>query len=618
MTPDAHTGQRQGYPVDWRDCPVAGAPLIAVLRRAWVADDGPPHRVAVALNAWFQWAHLVEARYDDAVLDERYLRWVFAHAEQDEILTSLRACQLFYKWGYERKRLNLSRYPFAGPTDPAYDRLRSGTVVSPLSAQQWSEIQSQRQGGGIDPMAAAELLRRTLLGDDNARSHWWPGATWRDCVARVEPLDSGVETIVIPSAPRVNVVRGAGVRSLLQDVCVDAKIANQPVALPIKALMSRVALALAPLVGVASVAAGAMLISTVSSSASASAAETVAPDAQLRRFQRDTEGWYFYKDPKEPPKPPPPAVLPAPPPAPPAPPPAPPAPPPLRPMSVAWIAKYLPIVREAAIDDPTPENVRMHLYMQRIMLDKSELFTKASVLAANSDPTLNEDVRIPSASAFNTGATLRYSGAIYDTLKAQSGKAGVWVFVDSSCAFCRGAVGLAREFSARYNYPLKIVSLDGGGPSNVDPSELVMDRDRAAFRRFDLKLIPATVLALPPDKVTIIAHGAITARTQLDENAVRGLASFNLVDPKLMAVLNQRERGLLTTADFAGVERSLKDDAEKAQRAGAEGERIPPIEFTPQQVARHVAKVLDRQLLIGTNDTPSATDPARPTKGTTP
>ncbi|MFZ0790859.1 MAG: conjugal transfer protein TraF, partial [Chromatiaceae bacterium] len=113
-------------------------------------------------------------------------------------------------------------------------------------------------------------------------------------------------------------------------------------------------------------------------------------------YFREQEGWFWYeREPEQPPQPepPPPAQ------------PAPPEPAPLaatapegpKPLSAQWLREHIGEYRDAAIDDPTPDNVALYLYLQRVALDKSSRFAAATQRAVQRDPFLDEITQRPTA-----------------------------------------------------------------------------------------------------------------------------------------------------------------------------------------------------------------------------
>ena len=50
----------------------------------------------------------------------------------------------------------------------------------------------------------------------------------------------------------------------------------------------------------------------------------------------------------------------------------------LKPFSAAWFREHMQSFMDKAIDEPTNENVRAYLYLQRVMMDKGSQFADVS------------------------------------------------------------------------------------------------------------------------------------------------------------------------------------------------------------------------------------------------
>lgn len=80
-------------------------------------------------------------------------------------------------------------------------------------------------------------------------------------------------------------------------------------------------------------------------------------------------------------------------------PPAPPVGP--APLSSAWIREHMQAYLDAAIDNPTPENVSAFLYILRFAMDKSVAFMNAQQQATLGHPVFDEINRRPTATFAN-------------------------------------------------------------------------------------------------------------------------------------------------------------------------------------------------------------------------
>lgn len=69
----------------------------------------------------------------------------------------------------------------------------------------------------------------------------------------------------------------------------------------------------------------------------------------------------------------------------------------LKPFSAAWFREHMQSFMDKAIDEPTNENVRAYLYLQRVMMDKGSQFADVSQQVVMGDPVLDEISRRPLA-----------------------------------------------------------------------------------------------------------------------------------------------------------------------------------------------------------------------------
>ena len=231
-------------------------------------------------------------------------------------------------------------------------------------------------------------------------------------------------------------------------------------------------------------------------------------------YFREKEGWFWYE--REPvPKPEPDAEPTSPPVAPPVA--AKPAPQGPRPLSAQWLREHLGAYRDAAIDDPSPQNVALYLYLQRVALDKSSRFAAATQRAVQRDPFLDELTQRPTAT-FAANLVNREAGEARDqVLSAIAAQAGLLFFFRSDCPYCEAQAPLLAMLAERYGFRVLPVSLDGAPlPGGVFPT---FSRDRGQAQALGVVSTPALFLARPPDVLLPLAQGLLSL-AQLKERVV--------------------------------------------------------------------------------------------------
>lgn len=187
--------------------------------------------------------------------------------------------------------------------------------------------------------------------------------------------------------------------------------------------------------------------------------------------------------------------------------------------STAWIRDNLPVLRDRAIDTPSPENVRAYLYVQRLALDRASEFQSAVSFVTSADPYLDQVTRFPtSAKGVAVGERLAERGR-EDTLFDLSSRAGIWFFYRSDCQYCHEMVGILLMLERKYGFSITPISLDG---QPLDPRlpRFVIDRGQGA--QLGVEATPSMFLVRPPDLTNIvpIAQGFVSLG-DMEERIVR-------------------------------------------------------------------------------------------------
>lgn len=242
--------------------------------------------------------------------------------------------------------------------------------------------------------------------------------------------------------------------------------------------------------------------------------------ATARFFERHSEGWFWYENRS------PADALPEKPKAEPAPPITDKAedPPPL---SAEWLRRNLPQYLDRAIDDPTPENVRAYYYLNRVWLDKGNKFSDVAQEVVTQDAFLDETSRRPlatyAANEMNRQAGLARSDALQEIAR----KAGIYFFFHSACRYCAVQAPVLKTFAESYGFAVMPVSLDGPPlPDGLYPNYRV---DNGQAQQLGVEQTPAMFLARPPDRIVLLAQGAL-AFAELAERVMMAGKQLGLID----------------------------------------------------------------------------------------
>ena len=259
-----------------------------------------------------------------------------------------------------------------------------------------------------------------------------------------------------------------------------------------------------------------------------------------RFFDRKSEGWYWYLDPKDqPPEEKAPAVVPSGKPA-----HAKPAPAKKEPFSVEWLRENMPKLLDTAVNNPTKENVEAYFYAQRVAMDKSQRYAEQARQVVANDPVLDENNRVPIA-AYTKPFFLRETQEAKDiALKHVASVGGLWVFFDSKCKFCQPQANSVAELSKKYGILTNFISMDGKGLPNIPQ----FSRDKGHAKQLKLKITPTTVLVVPPNNFYVVSQGMM-AQDQLADRILLAAESNSLLPKDISKKLNAYDRGILTNED---------------------------------------------------------------------
>lgn len=228
------------------------------------------------------------------------------------------------------------------------------------------------------------------------------------------------------------------------------------------------------------------------------------------------------------------------------------------PFSAAWVRQKLPLLLDRATTNPSRENVRAYKYMERLALDMSTNFADMSEKVVQSDPMLDESVRFPISAMARQQALWQVDQARNGIIRDMSQKAGLWLFFDSGCRFCHSQYEVMQMLAQKHNIEVRYISTDGGVIKGMNPKDVRQDPGGARARSLGIKLTPAVVLVAPPDKLAIVAHGAM-ALSELEQKMVTAAIDMNIADPELSDIARLQDRGILSHDDMTRIRAQMRD-----------------------------------------------------------
>lgn len=317
-------------------------------------------------------------------------------------------------------------------------------------------------------------------------------------------------------------------------------------------------------------------ISSYSLARDKQSAEPKTPDVAGASFYQDKErGWFWYEEP--PPEPEPEQPAPVPPPT-PTPPPAEQSSDPVEPElpptgSVAWIRIMLPKLRDAAMDNPTKENVAAYFYAQRIMLDKAERFSRHTVDVIRNDPFLDEDMRYPASNAASDALATAAGKQKDSLLKMIAGGSALMFFYNGNdCLLCEQALSAVSALEFRYGFTVMPVSMDGSPlPGGKYPNT---QYDTGLAEQLGIVTSPALALVIPPNDVKIVSFSTVSMETASSRILMAANEAGLISDQEYKATSRINTMGLIDATKLSNTPPdALKDPDEFVNRMREEARR---------------------------------------------
>lgn len=173
-------------------------------------------------------------------------------------------------------------------------------------------------------------------------------------------------------------------------------------------------------------------------------------------------------------------------------------PPPEQPieMTVEWLQENVKKYMHKAIDDPSPDNVRAYLYLQRLMLDKSQRFADATQMALLTDPYLDENTRRPIATFGGTQKNREAEDIMEDLFARISNRVGVWFFYRHEEGSMNAIqAGVLKKLAHATGLTVQAISMDGSLlPNGYYPDAKV---DQGQSKMLNIVQTPALFLVNP-------------------------------------------------------------------------------------------------------------------------
>lgn len=188
------------------------------------------------------------------------------------------------------------------------------------------------------------------------------------------------------------------------------------------------------------------------------------------------------------------------------------------PLSSQWFKDNLEKYQMLAIDNPTPENIEMYMYLQKAMLDKAQRFSEMVTRVVQFDPFLDQNTRRPIATFGAAMSSRQALESRREVLGKISRQAGIFFFFKSDCQHCEIQAPLLKSLQDMHGFKIFPVSLDGRPLQNDLLGKF--ERDRGQARAMGVIKTPALFLGRPGTKEVLLLGQSSMARPQLEERII--------------------------------------------------------------------------------------------------
>jgi conjugal transfer pilus assembly protein TraF len=236
-------------------------------------------------------------------------------------------------------------------------------------------------------------------------------------------------------------------------------------------------------------------------------------------------------------------------------------------VDAEWLRRNLPLLQERAFNDPSEVNVAAKKYAVRVLMDKASRLAQMEAKVVAEDPLLNENNRVPYASAGAQAVSNANWSAQQSAVKELAAKGGLLIFVDGSCRFCTLQLPPLDAIHKTLGMEYLVVSTDSAAPKGYRGKVLP---DNGLFRKIGLKLTPSIVYVPAPKAYTaasgdpnhyfVIAQGYYAQDELVKQIAFAG-HSTQLLSPATMKDLDVWNRGVASIDDLSKLRLDPNDPA---------------------------------------------------------
>lgn len=177
-------------------------------------------------------------------------------------------------------------------------------------------------------------------------------------------------------------------------------------------------------------------------------------------------------------------------------------------FSSKWIRENIDKYIDAAVDDPTMENVQAFLYLQRLSMDKAEQFADVAEIAVSGNPMLDEMTRRPT-STFGSQKVDVIAGKLKQSLLTEiSNRAGVFFFYEHDDEYSTAQAPLIKILE-QSGFATIAIS-ENGEPIPGFENDFTYKADSGHAEMLGVTTLPAVFLVSPEGEFAAVGQGMMS------------------------------------------------------------------------------------------------------------
>ncbi len=164
-------------------------------------------------------------------------------------------------------------------------------------------------------------------------------------------------------------------------------------------------------------------------------------------------------------------------------------------------------LKAIAVLNPTFQNVKAYMEIQKVLLDKSTQFAQKWLEVVYTTPQLDYILKHPTSQAARHVYLDQQREHIEKRIRTLSQTHGLFFFYSSQCVYCKEFAPIVKSFAQKYQWDVLPISLDGKRLPEFPDSRL----DNGTAKALGVQFVP-TLLAVEPKtgKVFPLSYGMST------------------------------------------------------------------------------------------------------------